>query len=163
MSVRKPHLYFDMDGVLADFDRHYEAVLGYRPDKLLDNADWNAVRQVRDFYLDIPPMPDLEELWTGTGGFAATYDRAVLTGVPSSVPEAADNKRAWVRRHLGEVETICCRSRDKRLHCMPGDVLIDDWDKYRHLWEQAGGIFIVHTSARVTLERLEAMHPGAER
>ena len=29
----------------------------------------------------------------------------------------------------------------------PGDILIDDWPKYKHLWEEAGGIFILHTSA----------------
>lgn len=36
-------LFVDMDGALADFDRHHETVAGYRSDKLLDNADWAAV------------------------------------------------------------------------------------------------------------------------
>jgi hypothetical protein len=31
---------------------------------------------------------------------------------------------------------------DKRLHMKPGDVLVDDYLKYRQLWEEAGGIFI---------------------
>jgi hypothetical protein len=53
----------------------------------------------------------------------------VLTGVPSSVPEAADNKRAWARKHLGEhVRVICCLAKEKCKHAKPGDILIDDWE-----------------------------------
>ncbi len=48
-------IFVDMDGVLADFDAHYEAVLGVRPDKITDNVDWSAVRAVKDFYLNHPP------------------------------------------------------------------------------------------------------------
>lgn len=35
-------LFVDMDGVLADFD-HHEIVVGYRSDKLPNNANWDAV------------------------------------------------------------------------------------------------------------------------
>jgi hypothetical protein len=34
-------LFVDMDGVLADFDAHYEAVFGVRASKELDNIDWD--------------------------------------------------------------------------------------------------------------------------
>ena len=62
--------------------------------------------------------------------------------------EAAENKRAWVRRYLGDhVEVRCCRAREKCLHAAPGDILIDDWTKYRHLWINAGGRRITHVIA----------------
>ena len=48
-------LFVDMDGVLADFDAHHEAVLGVRSDKQTDNVDWLRVRDIKDFYLNIPP------------------------------------------------------------------------------------------------------------
>jgi hypothetical protein len=38
-------------------------LLGARSDKLLDNVDWDRVRAVKDFYLNIPPMADMEQLW----------------------------------------------------------------------------------------------------
>ena len=38
-----------------------------------------------------------------------------------------------------------------------GDVLIDDRAKYRHLWEEAGGIFIHHTSASSSIEALRQL------
>ena len=49
------NLFVDMDGVLADFAQHHQAVFGWRPEKE-DNVDWAAVRKVEDFYLNIPPM-----------------------------------------------------------------------------------------------------------
>jgi hypothetical protein len=141
----------DMDGVLADFDAHHEAVFGVRADKLLDNVDWKAVRKVVGFYEVIPPMADLADLW----GAIERHNPIVLTGVPSSVREAPDNKRAWVRKHLGaHVEVRCCRSKEKCLHASEGDVLIDDWEKYRHLWIAKGGRWITHRSAAETIREL---------
>jgi hypothetical protein len=150
-------IFVDMDGVLADFDAHHEAVFGARPDKAADNVDWTAVRAVGDFYLHIPPMADLPVLWD----FIAPFSPIVLTGVPWSVKEAPENKRAWAEQHLGgDVEVRCCRSREKALHARPGDILIDDWEKYRHLWEQAGGRWVTHTDAEATVRQLRGLGIG---
>lgn len=144
-------LFVDMDGVLADFDAHHQAVFGFRADKQLDNVDWQSVRRVAGFYAAIPPMADLAELWEAI----APHTPIVLTGVPASVEEAADNKRAWARKHLGShVEVRCCRSKEKCLHAAPGDILIDDWEKYRHLWLAKGGHWITHRSAAETIREL---------
>jgi hypothetical protein len=150
-------LFVDMDGVLADFDSHHTAVFGVRSDKLLDNVDWDAVKRVKDFYLNIPPMSDLNVLWD----FVGPLQPIVLTGVPSGVEVAAENKRAWVRRHLGTlVEVRCCPSKEKCLHARAGDVLVDDWEKYRHLWEAKGGRWITHTSAESTIHALMRLGIG---
>ena len=144
-------LFVDMDGVLADFNAHYEAVFGVIADRVLDNVDWQAVRGVRNFYLNMPPMADLDALWRRI----ERHRPIVLTGVPKDVEEAPDNKRGWVRRHLGKhVEVRCCLSKEKYLHAFPGDVLIDDWEKYKSRWEDAGGIWITHVSAAETGRRL---------
>jgi hypothetical protein len=144
-------LYVDLDGVLADFHTGYEKAFGVRPCNHADNVDWDAVRYVPDFYLNLPPMPDMHILWTCIAGLKPI----VLTGVPSSVPEAPANKRAWVVKNLGsDVEVRCCRSSEKYKHAAPGDILIDDWTKYRHLWEAAGGIWVTHTNARDTVFHL---------
>ena len=43
----------------------------------------------------------------------------------------------------------------------PGDILIDDYLTYRHLWEEHGGTFIHHTSAKESLQQLAALSiPG---
>ena len=51
----------------------------------------------------------------------------------------------------------------KRRYCEPGDVLVDDSLKYRHLWEEAGGLFIHHRNAQQTLKELERLLPHALR
>jgi len=38
--VLKNTIFVDMDGVLADFDAHHEAVFGTRPNKTSDAVDW---------------------------------------------------------------------------------------------------------------------------
>jgi hypothetical protein len=150
-------LFVDMDGVLADFDSHHGAVFGFRPDRILDNVDWDAVDRVKDFFLNIPPMPDLKVLWD----FVSPLQPIVLTGVPSAIHVAADNKRAWVRRHLGaHVEVRCCPSKEKCLHAQASDILVDDWEKYRHLWEAKGGRWITHTSAENTIQSLMRLGIG---
>lgn len=147
-------IFVDMDGVLADFDSHHEAVFGVRPCKQADNVDWQAVRAVKNYYLDMPPMPDMRELWD----FVAPHKPIVLTGVPINpitVEEAPANKRAWAAKHLGpDVEVRTCPSKDKSLHCQPGDILLDDWPKYRDLWVAKGGIWITHTSAKDSIVQL---------
>lgn len=144
-------LFVDMDGVLADFDRGYGERFGTRPSKADDNVDWGLVRRTEGFYRDLPPMPDFEQLWAGV----AHLNPTVLTGVPTSVPEALENKRAWVTKHIGpNVPMIGCKSREKCIHGHPGDVLIDDWEKYMDLWKTMGGLWITHTSAENSLARL---------
>ena len=99
-------------------------------------------------------MADMQELWA----YIERYRPVVLTGVPTSVPQAADNKRAWIRNHLGShVEVRCCRSREKCLHSSPGDILIDDWEKYRALWIAKGGRWVTHYSAVETIRSLGAL------
>ncbi len=144
-------IYVDMDGVLADFDRHYLRIFGVELSKTIDRVDWKVVRESKDFYLNIPQMPDLGVLWDRV----YPYNPIVLTGIPSNVDEAESNKLAWAKRHLtSDTETICCRSKDKRDYCQPGDLLIDDREKYKHLWLDAGGVWITHTSSKATCARL---------
>jgi hypothetical protein len=72
-------VFVDMDGVLADFDRHHEAGFGTRPCRIADNVDWQAVRGIKDFNLNIPPMTDLEALWARI----RHHNPIVLTGIPT--------------------------------------------------------------------------------
>jgi hypothetical protein len=32
------------------------------------------------------------------------------------------------------------RAAEKCLYAQRGDILIDDWEKYRHVWEASGGV-----------------------
>ena len=144
-------LYLDMDGVLADFDTGYHLQFGIRPNKKDDNVDWNIVRKKSGFYRNLPPMLDFDLLWKST----EWLNPIILTGVPKSVPEAAENKREWVDKNIGKHATmITCPSKDKCKYADFGDILIDDWEKYKHLWESVGGKWITHTSTGSSLRQL---------
>ena len=68
---------------------------------------------------------------------------------------AESQKIDWAAKHFPGVEMITCLSRDKYLHMKrPGDVLVDDYLRYRDLWEKAGGIFVHHISAAESIRQL---------
>jgi len=147
--------YVDMDGVLADFDAHYFNTFGTVTDIAKNNVDWDAVNADKDFFFNIPPKPDMQDLWN----FLMPFNPKVLTGVPKVFSEqATENKERWIRKHLGNnVEVICTQSANKYRYCKPGDILIDDWERYKEKWLNAGGIWITHTSAAQTIGEIKEM------
>jgi 5'(3')-deoxyribonucleotidase len=156
-EFRSRQLFIDLDGVLADFDGYYLECFGVdlkpiRANKLPDpDGFWQKIDDHGAFFRNLPLMPDARELWDGAHQLHPAP--IILTGVPRN-PYAADQKRSWVFEHLGPLaRVICCESQHKRDHAAPGDVLIDDWAKYQGLWEEMGGIFILHTSAADSLAR----------
>lgn len=149
-----PQLYCDMDGVMADFRRHHESFFGPWPAAFID-VDWDEVRKIPNFFKTIPPMPDAFELW----GAIQHLKPIILTGVPKELVGKngdADNEKVWwIHHHLGpEVPVITCQSKNKFQFCEPGDILIDDWEKYRHKWENALGVWVTHHNAKSTIRHL---------
>lgn len=155
--IRVPnHLFLDLDGVLADFDAGFEKLFGSRPDRTKgDNHVPNMWKRIEDhgsFFFDLEPLADWEELWD----YAKSYNPIILTGAPKELHFVGQQKRAWVRKFIGsEVPVICCPSRAKYYNADPGDALVDDWTKYKSLWEHVGGHWITHTSAKSSIEQLE--------
>lgn len=157
----EPQLFLDLDGVFADFDGFIEAELGIVNNR--ENEDpnfWDKARAYKGrLYYDMKPLPWAKELWKELMGL----NPIILTGCPWSIATAADDKRQWVAEQLDdEVEVVCCKSRNKSKYAKPGDVILDDWTKYKDLWEAKGGKFI-HFTGRVTksvLEVKEALKGG---
>ena len=52
---------------------------------------------------------------------------------------------------------IVCRSKDKIKFAKPGDVIVDDWTKWQHVWEKGGGIWVLHTSAANSIAKLKEL------
>ena len=151
-------LYLDCDGVLADFDRGAEAVLGMHP-RVFEARHgrgpfWARLAQTSDFFARLPLMPGALELFEAV----RHLDPVILTGIPRG-NWAAGQKVRWAAQHFPGTRIITCLAVDKREHCREGDVLVDDTLKHRHLWEGAGGIFIHHQSAGCTLDALAEYFP----
>ena len=147
-------LFLDCDGVLADFDTAAEQLFHMGPRqaeaKLGTKTFWSRISRHSNFYGHLPLMPDATRLFEAV----AHLDPIILTGCPMG-GWAEQQKVEWAARHFPGVKIITCRSREKcQFLRNPGDILVDDYLKFRHLWEEAGGVFVHHQSAQQSIERL---------
>lgn len=152
-------LFLDLDGVLADFDAGVVAAMGKTPDELGDRRMWPVLARTPRFYDTLPWMADGRDLWS----FSRPYQPVILTGLPIG-KWAEPQKRAWCARELGpDVLVVCCPSREKAKHAAallePGQtmVLVDDRLKLQIAWEDAGGRFVLHTSAATSIAALQEL------
>lgn len=148
-------IYLDCDGVLADFDRGAEKILGM-PSAVFEKRRgpgefWRRLARANGFFESLEPMADAYELYEAV----KHRNPIILTGLPRG-NWAEPQKRRWAERHFPGVEVIATMAALKREHCHPGDALVDDRDKHRKLWEAAGGVFIHHRSARDSVAQLRA-------
>lgn len=146
-------VYLDCDGVLADFDQGFINLTGMKPSIYEDTYGtkrfWQAIRNSTNFFGTLPLMPQAQELYN-----AVAHERPIiLTGCPFG-NWAEHQKFKWRDKHFNGVPMVTCLSRNKKDYCQPGDILVDDTIKYRHLWEQAGGIFIQYINAEQAIEEL---------
>lgn len=147
-------LFLDCDGVLADFDSAARELFGRdsreAEDALGTKEFWSRIRHSREFYRHLSLTPDAMILYKAVEHLKPV----ILTGCPFG-GWAEQQKIGWAEQHFPGVGMITCRSRDKFLHMKhPGDILVDDYLKYKDLWEQAGGIFVHHRTARETIKQL---------
>lgn len=146
-------IYLDCDGVLADFDKGATQVLGMPPRVFEKRFGlprfWSRLASAPNFFDSLDLLPDALTLYQ-----AVCHRRPViLTGLPRGA-WAEPQKRRWAARHFPGVEVITTSAALKREHCHPGDVLVDDNDKFHHLWEDEGGVFIHHRNAQASIAEL---------
>lgn len=152
-------VYFDLDGVLADFEGGIVELAGADPDD--DDALWEAIAKVDGFYAKLAPLP---------GAFAMFHEAKVmfsgsvevLSAPPKpkrGMPEAEADKRRWCSTWLGEdVPVNIVYSEEKSRYCTGAeDILIDDRKSNIDDWVEAGGTGILHTSVDDTLRELSAI------
>ena len=151
----RKQIYLDCDGVLADFDRGATAIFGMAPDAFEAAygaaAFWKALARADSFFQNLQLMPDALQLYAAVAAKAPI----ILTGMPHG-RWAEPQKRAWAATHFPDAPMIATLAALKREHCQPGDVLVDDRLQHRRLWEEAGGLFIHHTSAATSIAALAA-------
>ena len=105
MDVRK--IYFDLDGVLADFDRGVHELCGMDafsheddPSYNYDDAMWAEIKKVDHFYDKLELMPGARELFSDV--YTKYGDRCeILSGIPKprrGITTAGEDKISWVRR-----------------------------------------------------------------
>lgn len=154
LSYGMVQLFLDCDGVLADFDSTAERLLGLpsrQAEKALGSDEfWRRIRTTSNFFRNLPLLPDAMELYRSV----SHLHPIILTGCPQG-GWAEKQKEDWAAHYFPGVPLIACLSKDKCLYLKNrGDVLVDDYLRYKLQWERAGGIFVHHHSARESIGRL---------
>lgn len=170
----KPRIYLDLDGVMADFDRHYGDRFDTYHDAIPDDELWGKINSSPDFFRTMPAFPDARRFFdnvvnllfwgshTPLHASNVTASLAILTACPkSNYAHVANQKRGWVREHLADWVTVLPAaggtSKPLFMHA-PGDILVDDFERNTTAWETAGGRAILHKGdLRASFEALEAM------
>ena len=159
--MANPRLFLDADGVLADFDRGARELLGMSPKAYIAKhgrgAFWKRLARAKNFYGSLPQMPDAPLLFEAVKHLKPT----ILTGLPLG-EWAAPQKVKWAAEHFPGVPIITCMARDKHKHMQPGDVLVDDREKHRPAYEEAGVVFVHHKNAEDSLRQLAKIFPSVK-
>ena len=143
-------IFFDMDGVLADFARGVRELAGVpgftdleKHTKDEDDAMWEKARGVEHFYLRLDPIAgSLEMLGKVNAAYPGKCE--ILTGIPKpwrGIASSGEDKIAWMKKFFKEsIPVNIVLSEEKPEFCRgAGSVLIDDMRKNIRGWEKAGG------------------------
>ena len=153
-----------MDGVVADFDEYAARTLGLPPSSgIYPDEVWYKLAANNRLYKDLIKTSYADELVEECQDFALTrgYDLKFLTAVPkgNDVPWAFYDKVQWVQLYFPNIPVFFGPfSKDKHVHCRPGDILIDDRLSNIEEWRAAGGIAIHHTNIDATLYELSSLY-----
>ena len=158
MEIKK--IYFDMDGVLADFDSGVLDFCGFQNYSLNvesppghEDKLWAAIKEVDRFYYKLKPMPGAIEMFSYV--FGKYQDKCeILTGIPKPHRQILTAKEDLSK----DVKVNAVLRKDKTLYCTgKGCILIDDYLRNIYEWEEMGGTGIAFVSAEQALEELRKL------
>ena len=162
-------LYIDMDGVVADWDTGCELILGVRRPGKEQNEDgrwsheqWLKIRDTQRFFRNLPKMHLADELVDLARRFRdeRNYDVRFLTAIPrgNDAPWSFQDKVDWVRDYYPDIPVFFGPfSHDKKHHCKPNDILVDDRLSNIDDWLEAKGraIRVLHNDLTPAIEELQ--------
>ena len=168
MTIIPEKIYFDMDGVLADFNRGVRELCGIEPPAQgeswkpgEDDLMWEKARSQDHFYDRLEILPGAREM------FDLVYEKygarcEVLSAIPK--PErglitSREDKIRWMKRLFPEqvVVNIVFREEKPRFCKGKGCILIDDYNENVMSWQRKGGTAIYHISPESTITKLQEM------
>lgn len=154
-------IYVDLDGVMADLDKHVKERTGMSFEQLRATGSGftqfcTAEREQGNTVFDsLDKMPDADVLWD----YVVKYNPDILTATGYPVEKATAEKIRWVMDNLSGYNQILTTisGKDKHKYAAPNHILIDDRDKAIVPWRAAGGIGIKHISAADTISQLQQL------
>ncbi len=164
MKGKIKRIFIDMDGVLADFLRGVESP-EYLGEPLTNDAKGHTTYDLRKkeltdkrLFANLPPMVDMYDLLAYVRHCETPWEILTAAGDVNRELVVYD-KNEWIKRYVDPSVVVTCTftGTQKAAYAYEGSVLIDDRPKNIEAWENAGGIGIVHTSAKNTINALKSL------
>jgi len=118
MNTNKKIVYFDMDGVLVNFQSGIDQLDLYHKIEYKENYD-----EVPGIFGTMKPNEDMVDLFNAMFS-DERYDCYVLSTAPWENPSASSDKVEWIQKYLPKAYKRLILSHNKHLNV--GDYLIDD-------------------------------------
>ena len=163
MKNELPRIYCDMDGVLVDFAKGVEKIIGKSIDQWSygsKSEKWDTIKSTPKFWHTLPWMNGGKELWN----FISKHDTHILSAYveESFDPNCIPGKSHWARTNLrlspGNINLV--KRVEKQNYTKVAGVpaiLIDDYKKNTDQFKARGGIGILHTTTSNTIRELKKL------
>lgn len=140
-------LYLDMDGVLADFNKKFQAIQSHLP----DHQKFRDAVMMHKIFEDLDFMPDTQELLNHVSRLHGVHVE-ILTSMGTFDPfrgqEAKRQKQYWLNKHNIPYKANFVRTKtEKAQYATPKSILIDDSVGCISPFIRAGGHGILHVNA----------------
>ena len=148
--MKKPEVYLDMDGVLADFFTEYAKLAGIESGNYRDippaKTDPTLNKMVgTDFFARLPKLRNADQL---VAMIVKLYGHYHICSSPlrGDHENSAEQKKVWIEKHLNPQPKDIVITPNKAKWAKQSDgtpnILIDDRGSNISAWEAAGGIGI---------------------
>lgn len=157
-------LYFDLDGVLADYATGVSLYgIKYVPLEQSTAKDtaimYGQLSKIPHFFYTLPPILGTVQIFMK---LKQRYNCEILTAIPKprwGFIGADDDKRAWVAHYLGYDVKVNVVTREEKLKFCKGveSVLIDDMKLNVDAWNNNGGTGIRFTNPVELIKQLDSI------
>jgi len=158
IKINELTIYQDLDGCLCDFEKAFEN-LGHGTFEEVEGQSyvedpakaWNLIAKAGEkYWSEMPWMSDGKFLWK----YVKQFNVKILSA-PIHAKSSHTGKKKWVQKNLGrDIELILSPSNKKYRYADSKSILIDDRESNIKEWRKAGGIGILHTDAKTTIDKL---------
>lgn len=158
MEIKK--IYFDMDGVLADFSRGVEELCGL-PSDCDDDLMWKSIKNVEHYYEKLEWIPAGKNMITYAWNRYGASVVEILSAIPKprrGIFTAEADKRAWIARAFPNMKVNIVMREEKKYYCSGKEfILVDDLEENILAWEACGGTGILCKNAQDALDQLKEL------
>ena len=152
-------IYIDMDGVIADFSKRYKEKFHVTPEETRDNKEFNSYfdKFISDGeFSTLDLMPDATELLNFVSELDTPKEILSSTARPQNHGMIAPQKQMWLNKHNIHYKANFVPGKSlKYKYATSNSIIIDDTQSVIDDWNKAGGIGILHTDAKSTIEILK--------